>query len=53
LHGLLHVQGHDHHESGEARRMHAAERAQLRWLARRWPRLAMRPLVPAAAPLQD
>ena len=53
LHGLLHVQGHDHHERGEARRMHAAERAQLRWLARRWPRLAMQPLVPARGPLQD
>lgn len=53
LHGLLHIQGHDHHRPGEARRMHAAERAELRWLARRWPRLAMRPLVPATAPLQD
>jgi len=53
LHGLLHIQGHDHHRPDEARRMRAAERTQLRWLAQRWPRLAMRPLVPAAAPIQD
>ena len=46
LHGMLHLQGHDHHRPGEARRMRAAEVPQLRWLARRtgWRRLE--PLVP-------
>lgn len=48
LHGLLHVQGHDHHTGPEARRMRRAETAQLAWLARRRPRLALRPLLPPA-----
>jgi probable rRNA maturation factor len=47
LHGLLHVQGHDHEAPHDARRMRAAERAQLRWLARRWPRLTLQPLLAA------
>lgn len=48
LHGLLHLQGHDHARPAAARRMRAAEVPQLRWLARHagWPLL--RPLVPAA-----
>jgi probable rRNA maturation factor len=45
LHGLLHVQGHDHERPAEARRMRGAERAALQWLAGRWPRLRMAPLV--------
>jgi probable rRNA maturation factor len=47
LHGLLHVQGHDHEAPHQARRMRAAERDQLRWLARRWPRLTLQPLLTA------
>ncbi len=31
VHGLLHLEGHDHHAAGEARRM---EMAETRWLAR-------------------
>jgi len=48
LHGMLHLQGHDHHRPGDARRMRAAEVPQLRWLARRtgWRRLE--PLVPSS-----
>jgi probable rRNA maturation factor len=38
LHGLLHIQGHDHHVAAEAGRMRAAEARQLRWLRRCWPR---------------
>ena len=47
LHGMLHLQGHDHEHPRQARRMRAAEAPQLRWLAQRagWPLLA--PLVPA------
>jgi probable rRNA maturation factor len=48
LHGLLHVQGHDHHTASEARRMRRAEMVQLAWLARRRPRLALQPLLPRA-----
>ena len=45
LHGMLHLQGHDHERPAAARRMRAAEVPQLRWLGRQpgWPRL--RPLV--------
>ena len=49
LHGLLHVQGHDHHRRAAARRMHAAERAALRRLARRWRWLDLPPMVAAPA----
>jgi probable rRNA maturation factor len=47
LHGLLHVQGHDHHTEPEARRMRRAERAQLARLASRRRGPALRPLLPA------
>jgi probable rRNA maturation factor len=47
LHGLLHLQGHDHHTTADARRMRAAEAAALRWLGRRWPALGGAPLVAA------
>jgi probable rRNA maturation factor len=46
LHGLLHLQGHDHHTPPQARRMRAAEVRALRWLARRWPGIAGLPLLP-------
>lgn len=46
LHGLLHLQGHDHHSGPEACRMRAAETRALRWLAGRYPRLATTGLVP-------
>jgi probable rRNA maturation factor len=47
LHGLLHLQGHDHHTAADARRMHAAEAAAWRWLGSRWPELGGAPLVAA------
>ena len=49
LHGMLHLQGHDHERAIDARRMRAAETPHLRWLARRtgWSPLA--PLVPGRA----
>ena len=50
LHGLLHLQGHDHHTGPEARRMRAAETRCLAWLAGQWPRLATTGLVPPARP---
>ncbi len=48
LHGMLHLQGHDHQRPVEARRMRRAEQPHLRWLERRhgWRRLE--PLVPAS-----
>lgn len=46
LHGLLHLQGHDHHTASDARRMRAAEVHHLRWLVRRWGWPRMQPLVP-------
>lgn len=50
LHGLLHLQGHDHHTVQQARRMRAAERPHLRWLQQRWGGAPIEPLVhPAAA----
>ena len=48
LHGMLHLQGHDHEHAAEARRMRAAERAQLRWLARRRGAAPAAPMVPAS-----
>jgi probable rRNA maturation factor len=45
LHGLLHVQGHDHHTRRDRGRMHAAEAAALRRLGRRWPAFALTPMV--------
>jgi probable rRNA maturation factor len=45
LHGLLHLQGHDHHAPGARRRMHAAEVAALGRLARRWPAFALEPML--------
>ncbi len=48
LHGLLHVQGHDHHVRAERQRMHAAEVETLRRLAPRWRWLALPPMVAAA-----
>jgi probable rRNA maturation factor len=46
VHGLHHLQGHDHHTDPEARRMRAAEMRSLQWLGQRWPRVAGRPMVP-------
>lgn len=46
LHGMLHLQGHDHQRPTEARRMRAAERPHLRWLSRRLGASQLRPLVP-------
>jgi probable rRNA maturation factor len=45
LHGLLHLQGHDHHTVGAARRMRAAERPHLRWLHAQWGGAPIEPLV--------
>ena len=45
LHGLLHLQGHDHMTIPEARRMRAAERPHLRWLQRLWGGAPVEPLV--------
>jgi probable rRNA maturation factor len=51
VHGLLHVQGHDHHARADRRRMHAAESDLLRRLAPRRPWLSLPPMVaPAPAP---
>jgi probable rRNA maturation factor len=47
LHGMLHLQGHDHHAPAPARRMGAAEAAHLDWVGRRWPRLRPRPMLEA------
>jgi probable rRNA maturation factor len=50
LHGLLHLQGHDHHTVRAARRMRAAEQPHLRWLQRHWGGAPIEPLVhPASA----
>jgi probable rRNA maturation factor len=49
LHGLLHLQGHDHHRAADARRMRAAERTQLRWMARTFGWHGLQPLVSAQA----
>jgi probable rRNA maturation factor len=49
LHGLLHVQGHDHERPAEARRMRRAEALHLTWLGRRPGGARLRPLVPAVA----
>lgn len=48
LHGLLHLQGHDHHGAAEARRMRRAEAVLLQRLRDRWPRLG-----PATTMLPD
>ena len=48
LHGLLHVQGHDHHARVDRQRMHAAEVETLRRLAPRWRWLELPPMVAAA-----
>ena len=45
LHGLLHLQGHDHMTVGEARKMRAAERPHLRWLQQLWGGAPLEPLV--------
>jgi len=45
LHGLLHLQGHDHMTVPEARRMRAAERPHLRWLHQEWGGAPVEPLV--------
>lgn len=47
LHGLLHVQGHDHHGRADARRMRGAEMAALRRLRRQWRWLDLPPMVAA------
>ncbi len=47
LHGLLHLQGHDHERPRQARRMRAAEMPHLRWLTRRHGWGPRAPLVPA------
>ena len=50
LHGLLHLQGHDHMTVADARRMRAAERPHLRWLHQLWGGSPLEPLVhPALA----
>jgi len=49
LHGMLHLQGHDHVRARDARRMRAAETPHLRWLARRTGWNPLLPLVPAMA----
>jgi len=50
LHGLLHLQGHDHMTVAEARRMRAAEQPHLRWLQQLWGGAPLEPLVhPALA----
>lgn len=36
LHGMLHLQGHDHERAADARRMHAAETRQRQWVRRRF-----------------
>ena len=36
LHGMLHLQGHDHERAADARRMRAAEERQRRWVRRRF-----------------
>jgi probable rRNA maturation factor len=46
VHGLVHLQGHDHELPAQAERMRAAERRVLRRLAASHPGLASRPLVP-------
>ncbi len=48
LHGMLHLQGHDHVRARDARRMRAAETPHLRWLVRRTGWNPLLPLVPAA-----
>ena len=55
LHGLLHLQGHDHETTRDARRMRAAEQRALRRLAHLEPRLVARPMltVPDGAPEAD
>jgi probable rRNA maturation factor len=52
LHGLLHLQGHDHERPGAARRMRSAEVPHLRWLRRRMGWTDLQPLVPAAGTAQ-
>jgi probable rRNA maturation factor len=47
LHGLLHLQGHDHHTPREVRRMHGAEVRALGRLRRRWPEFTARPMLDA------
>jgi ssRNA-specific RNase YbeY (16S rRNA maturation enzyme) len=47
LHGLLHIQGHDHHAAADARRMQAAEARHLRWLRRSWPQRRPRSMLTA------
>lgn len=50
LHGLLHLQGHDHLTVADARRMRAAEHPHLRWLHQLWGGAPLEPLVhPALA----
>jgi probable rRNA maturation factor len=46
LHGMLHLQGHDHERPAEARRMRAAEHSHLHWLARQLGGSHLEPLVP-------
>jgi rRNA maturation RNase YbeY len=45
LHGMLHLQGHDHMTVTQARRMRAAERPHLRWLQQLWGGAPLEPLV--------
>lgn len=45
LHGLLHIQGYDHHGLADERRMRAAEQRHLRWLESSWPEWKPRPML--------
>ncbi|UCE03996.1 MAG: rRNA maturation RNase YbeY [Candidatus Latescibacterota bacterium] len=53
LHGMLHLQGHDHLKPNDSRKMRAAERRHTRWLEREfgWRRLPL--LVPTSGTAAD
>jgi probable rRNA maturation factor len=45
LHGLLHIQGYDHHAPADERRMRAAEQRHLRWFESIRPQWKPRPML--------